>query len=119
MFSSSITPNAPAKTDPQRFSRGCTQSGPSTLRATGCALPNRGVPCADAPPLSHRRNAHVPSRCYQAQRLHGGRIMIVANAWRRLRPAPLFVFPTVATLAVALGAFAVVYTAVDKILIQP
>jgi putative ABC transport system permease protein len=40
-------------------------------------------------------------------------------ARRRLTRAPLFVAATVGTLAVGLAAFAVVYTAVDKILIEP
>jgi putative ABC transport system permease protein len=38
---------------------------------------------------------------------------------RRFVRAPVFVIAIVATLAVGLGAFAVVYTAVDKILIEP
>jgi len=38
---------------------------------------------------------------------------------RRLMRAPLFVLTTVGTLAVGLGAFAVVYTVVDKVLIEP
>lgn len=40
-------------------------------------------------------------------------------ARRRIVREPLFVAATVATLTVGLGAFAVVYTAVDKILIEP
>jgi predicted permease len=43
----------------------------------------------------------------------------LALARRRLARAPLFVAATVATLTVGLGAFAVVYTAVDKILLEP
>lgn len=42
-----------------------------------------------------------------------------ALAWRRLRRSPLFAAATILTLAVGLGAFAVVYTAVDRILIEP
>ncbi len=38
---------------------------------------------------------------------------------RRFVRAPMFVAASVATLTVGLGAFAVVYTAVDKILIEP
>ena len=40
-------------------------------------------------------------------------------AWRRLVRAPLFSLATIGTLTVGLGAFAVVYTAVDKILLEP
>jgi predicted permease len=40
-------------------------------------------------------------------------------ARRRLRRAPLFVAAPVGTLTTGLGAFAVVYTAVDKVLIEP
>jgi len=40
-------------------------------------------------------------------------------AGRRLRQRPLFLFAVVGTLTVGLGAFAVVYAAVDKILIEP
>jgi putative ABC transport system permease protein len=40
-------------------------------------------------------------------------------AVRRLARAPLFVLTTLGTLAVGLGAFAVVYTVVDKVLIEP
>ena len=40
-------------------------------------------------------------------------------AVRRLMRAPLFVLTTVGTLAVGLGAFAVVYAVVDKVLIEP
>ena len=43
----------------------------------------------------------------------------VQLARRRLARQPLFVGATVATLTIGLGAFAVVYTAVDKILIEP
>ena len=43
----------------------------------------------------------------------------VETARRRLARQPLFVGATVATLTIGLGAFAVVYTAVDKILIEP
>ena len=43
----------------------------------------------------------------------------LTTARRRLVREPLFVAATVATLTVGLGAFAVVYTAVDKILIEP
>ncbi|MQA88703.1 MAG: FtsX-like permease family protein [Gemmatimonas sp.] len=38
---------------------------------------------------------------------------------RRLRRAPMFVAAMVGTLTVGLGAFAVVYTVVDKVLIEP
>src|SRR5262249_26265170 len=38
---------------------------------------------------------------------------------RRLRQKPLFLITVVGTLTVGLGTFAVVYTAVDKILIEP
>ncbi len=38
---------------------------------------------------------------------------------RRFRRSPLFFVSTIATLTIGLGAFAVVYTAVDKILIEP
>lgn len=38
---------------------------------------------------------------------------------RRLRRTPLFAFAVLGTLTVGLGAFAVVYTAVDKILLEP
>lgn len=38
---------------------------------------------------------------------------------RRFARAPIFAVATVATLTVGLGAFAVVYTAVDKVLIEP
>ena len=48
---------------------------------------------------------------------HWGRDL--ATARRRVTREPLFVAATVATLAVGLGAFAVVYTAVDKILLEP
>jgi predicted permease len=40
-------------------------------------------------------------------------------AVRRLMRAPLFVLTTVGTLAVGLGAFAVVYAVVDEVLIEP
>jgi len=40
-------------------------------------------------------------------------------ASRRLRQKPLFLVAVVGTLTVGLGTFAVVYTAVDKILIEP
>jgi putative ABC transport system permease protein len=40
-------------------------------------------------------------------------------ARRRLWRAPLFLAATIATLSVGLGAFAVVYTAVDKVLLEP
>jgi len=40
-------------------------------------------------------------------------------ARRRLARSPMFVAATVGTLAVGLGTFAVVYTAVDKILLEP
>jgi putative ABC transport system permease protein len=40
-------------------------------------------------------------------------------AWRRLVRAPVFAFATVGTLAVGLGAFAVVFTAVHRVLLQP
>ncbi len=46
-----------------------------------------------------------------------GRDMELAT--RRLIRAPLFAAATIGTLAVGLGAFAVVYTAVQKILIEP
>jgi predicted permease len=42
-----------------------------------------------------------------------------ALAIRRLAHTPLFVLTVIGTLGVGLGAFAVVYTAVDKILIEP
>jgi hypothetical protein len=38
---------------------------------------------------------------------------------RRLLRSPLFVITTIATLTVGLGTFAVVFTAVDKILLEP
>ena len=38
---------------------------------------------------------------------------------RRLRKKPLFLIAVLGTLTVGLGAFAVVYTAVDKILLEP
>jgi putative ABC transport system permease protein len=40
-------------------------------------------------------------------------------AWRRLVRAPVFTLATVGTLAVGLGAFAVVFTAVHRVLLQP
>jgi len=40
-------------------------------------------------------------------------------ARRRLMRSPLFVVTTVATLTMGLGAFAVVFTAVDKVLLEP
>jgi hypothetical protein len=40
-------------------------------------------------------------------------------ATRRLIRAPLFTLATVGALALGLGAFAVVYTAVQKILVEP
>jgi putative ABC transport system permease protein len=39
--------------------------------------------------------------------------------WRRLVRAPVFAATTIATLAIGLGMFAVAYTAVQKILIEP
>lgn len=48
---------------------------------------------------------------------HWGRDLTMAR--RRMRREPLFVWATIATLTVGLGAFAVVYTAVDTILIEP
>ena len=62
-----------------------------------------------------------------AEHLRPAAIWRRAGAWgrdltmarRRLAREPLFVAATVATLTVGLGAFAVVYTAVDKILIEP
>jgi predicted permease len=45
--------------------------------------------------------------------------MTLDLAVRRLVRAPLFVLTTVGTLAVGLGAFAVVYAVVDKVLIEP
>src|SRR4029079_3238955 len=38
---------------------------------------------------------------------------------RRLMRSPMFVITTIATLTVGLGTFAVVFTAVDKILLEP
>ena len=52
-------------------------------------------------------------------RRHGNWGRDFEMARRRLVRAPLFVVATVATLATGLAAFAVVYTAVDKILIEP
>jgi putative ABC transport system permease protein len=52
-------------------------------------------------------------------RRHGNWGRDVEMARRRLVRAPLFVAATVATLTTGLAAFAVVYTAVDKILIAP
>jgi putative ABC transport system permease protein len=46
-----------------------------------------------------------------------GRDLEVAS--RRLRHRPVFFFATLATLIVGLGTFGVVYTAVDKILLEP
>jgi predicted permease len=46
-----------------------------------------------------------------------GRDLTMAR--RRMVREPMFVIATVATLTVGLGAFAVVYTAVDKVLIEP
>jgi putative ABC transport system permease protein len=40
-------------------------------------------------------------------------------AWRRLVRAPVFTLATIGTLAVGLGAFAVVFTAVHRVLLQP
>jgi predicted permease len=62
-----------------------------------------------------------------AEHLRPAAIWRRAGAWgrdltmarRRLAREPLFVAATVATLTVGLGAFAVVYTAVDKILLEP
>jgi predicted permease len=62
-----------------------------------------------------------------AERLHPAAIGRRAGGWgrdltiarRRLAREPLFVIVTVATLSVGLGAFAVAYTAVEKILLEP
>jgi predicted permease len=52
-------------------------------------------------------------------RRHGNWGRDLEMARRRLMRAPLFVVLTIATLTIGLGAFAVVFTAVDKILIEP
>ena len=63
-------------------------------------------------PAEHLRPAAVWRRAG-----HWGRDFAMAR--RRIAREPLFVAATVATLTIGLGAFAVVYTAVDKILIEP
>jgi putative ABC transport system permease protein len=63
-------------------------------------------------PAEHLRPAAVWRRA-------GGWGRDLTMARRRLVREPLFVVITVATLTVGLGAFAVVYTAVDKILLEP
>src|SRR5690606_9467110 len=49
----------------------------------------------------------------------GQALVELARVGRRFRRSPMFVAATLGTLAVGLGAFAVVYTAVDKVLIEP
>jgi putative ABC transport system permease protein len=52
-------------------------------------------------------------------RRHGNWGRDLELARRRLARAPMFVITTIATLTVGLGTFAVVFTAVDKILLEP
>ncbi len=74
------------------------------MRAAGDSLVN-GIAEHVRPATQHRRRGDW------------GRDLALAR--RRLRRSPVFVAAALATLTIGLAAFAVVYTAVDKVLLQP
>ena len=83
-----------------------------------------GLSDAEAEHTARRRFGNVLRIKEQAHDVRGVRVLddvardlhlTVRGLWRR----PLFTAVTIATLTLGLGAFAVVYTAVDKVLIEP